>query len=123
MVPVTVPVAGSTTGTVPEPGLMSVLEPGTLKPLRVTVVPAGAITSARELPDTDAPGMVDTEMGGASRGLAACNMGFDEGRSPCFSHLVVLITESGFSAEGQLILSYSATKCNEYGQAPQKSQA
>lgn len=71
MVPVATPVAGSTTGTAPEPGVMRELQPGTMKPVTEAVVPAGATTAASALLVMAVPGGVVTAMGGATSGVAA----------------------------------------------------
>ena len=63
-VPVTVPVTGSTTGTV-EPAGWMVSEPGTLKPATDAVVPAGSSASVSRLPVAGTPGVVVSATGGA----------------------------------------------------------
>lgn len=72
MVPVTMPVAGSTTGVGPEPAGMGVLEPGSVKPVTETVVPLGATPLSSTLPVAGVPALVESVTAdGSSSGVAA----------------------------------------------------
>lgn len=70
--PVTVPAAWSTTATGEPPGAMSVLLPGTLKPLTVRLVPGGVSRSLSTLPLAGVPGAVACATGLVTSGAAAC---------------------------------------------------
>jgi hypothetical protein len=65
MVPVVMPVAGSTT-VVGTPGSTGVLEPGTWMEVTDTVEPGGATTASSMLPVAGTPGVVVSEAGGTT---------------------------------------------------------
>ena len=61
--PVTLPVMGSSTCTAPEPGAMGLVDPGSLKPVTLTMAPGGGTAPDRMLPLTAVPGGVETTTG------------------------------------------------------------